>query len=320
MAALLLSDEAVTLRPSPAGAEGDASYADVRRAAGALPRFYQFMESWQWSMPLWRTGVLNAGSGGEDAASDVGDVCEAIAAQDRLAPLRPLMRRDWLDDRARYLDAVAGDLLRGGPDPAVSVPLAAAIDRFSARHGLVVVRSAATSVAQKAEARLAQRLVAFAVPVLDQAEGDRLLEARRELAPELASLRAALAELVRLVQHGATGTDAGVRALEAHVSGAAREYASAFGAVTAELTRTDDPDDARVTQAMVAVTLVRLPTDAVLRSSAAAARAYLGPATPPRRPPGAASATLPVHAPEAGHLVAAMVKTIGRPSQKPRLA
>ncbi|TVQ62646.1 MAG: hypothetical protein EA378_04775 [Phycisphaerales bacterium] len=313
MAALLLSDDAVTLRPSPA--EGGASFADVQRAVGAVPRFYAFMQSWQWSMPLWRTGVLAAASGGEDAASDVGDVCEAIAAQDRLSPLRPLMRRDWLDDRARYLDAVAGDLLRGGPDPAVSVPLAAAIDRFSARHGLVVVRSAPTSVAQKAEARLATRLLAFSVPVLDQAEGDRLLEARRELAPELGALRGTLSELVRLVQVGATGTDAGVRALEADVARAAREYASAFVAVSGELTRIDDPDDARVTQAMVSVTLVRLPTDAVLRSSAAAARAYLGTGAPVRGS-GAGAATLPVHAPKAGSVVAAMVKTIGRPSPR----
>jgi len=312
MAALLLGERSVTLLPSPTGPAP--SYDDVRAAANAVPAYLEFMHSWQWSMALWREAVIAPGSGGEDAACDLAEVCAEIGAQDRLAPLRPLMRRDWLADRERYLQAVAGDVLRGGPDPAISVPLAAALDRFSARHGLVVVRSAASSLVQRMEHKLGARLATFAVPVLDQAEGDRLLEARQELQPELEALRAALSVAVRLAQAGVGEGDPALRDAQTSIAETAREYAGAFAAVQDQLTRIDDPDDDRVTQAVVSIMLVRLPTDAVLRSSVAAARAYLGASGPVAAvgAAGAKAATLPVRAPAGGCVVGALVKTVGR--------
>jgi hypothetical protein len=48
---------------------------------------------------------------------------------------------------------VAADLLKGGPDPAITVPLAAGIDQFAMRHGAAVARSSPFSIARRQRRR-----------------------------------------------------------------------------------------------------------------------------------------------------------------------
>ena len=112
-----------------------------------------------------------------------------IAAAATLACWFPFMREDLFEDEHHYLDAIAYDVLRGGPDPAICVPVNAGLDRFAAMHRLVVARSAPRSVAQKAEFELATRGFALVLPVFLQASGQRLLLARDLLADVLGDLR-----------------------------------------------------------------------------------------------------------------------------------
>lgn len=300
MAALLVADRVATLLPEPGGSDRKST---AERSAQRVPRYLSFLKSWQWTMPLWEAGVLDSSVDGDDPAGDVADVCRRITIEEQYGVLRPLMRPDLFEDEDRYLDSIAGDLLKGGPDPALSVPVAAALDRFAIRHGAAVARSEATSVAQRAEAHLGQKLFAFAAPVLVQAGGKRLAEARELLAEPLASLRAGLEELI--------AEDPPAGGLE-RLRGAAREYAEAFERERTTLTLPPDDDDGdeRVIAGSVAVTAVRLPVDAVLSSSVTACRAVLGSA---RSGSAAGAPGLVTRDPLAGRSVKSLVvKVMGR--------
>jgi hypothetical protein len=269
MAALLLGARVTPFIPGPDAAR-DRAAAEV--TAMAVPRFVELLESWRWSEPLWRAGVIAGGFEGDAPAADIATAHARVEAEPWLAPLRALARPRVFEDERSRLDAVARDLLRAGPDPSISLPVAAGLDAFAARHGLMVARAEATSLAQRAEARLALGVAAFAAPVLLQAPGERVLEARDALAEELDALRAAAAE----------GDPTEVR-------DAARLYADAFEAASEELLRpADDEREPRIIAGTVACSIVRLPADAVLRSSVFAARQAVGgrraaelPAPPP---------------------------------------
>jgi hypothetical protein len=274
-AALLLGRGVVTLLPAPFEGTGRDQVEDL---AARVPRYLEFMKSWRWTMPLWEAGVVRAGLHGEDAAADVRAVCESIDADERFSRLRLLMRPELWDSEEGYLDAVARDLLKGGPDPGITVPVAAGLDRFATRHGLAVARSTPTSVVQRAEAKLGRRLFAVAAPVLLQAEGERLLEAREILEPELEDLRLAIEGLAGLDPLTANGE---LHEGQAQLMAASRAYAVAFEEHREMLTQPDDADDLHVMTGMVSLTGMMLPSDAVLTSSMTAMRAIspvLGPA------------------------------------------
>lgn len=250
MAALLLADSVVTL--VPAGTR--------RRAEAAAERsehYLDFVMSWEWSVPLWREGVIAGEVAGSDASADVRHIHASIAGDERLAPLRSLMRPDVMETDEAYLDAVARDLLKGGPDPAITVPLAAGLDRFAMRHAAAVARSHPTSVVQIAESRMGARAFALAVPVLLQCSADRLLEARELLSEELIEVRAALDAM----RSGAADTE--------RLETAASAYCRAFDGARADLMETEF-DEPRVIDGVVAITGTLLPVDAVLASSLAA--------------------------------------------------
>lgn len=276
MAGLLLSRSVVTLLPTPAGG---ASRNAVHGAAGALPAYLRFMESWRWSMPLWDAGVVCSQHEGCDPADDAGRVRRWIATDDRLSGLRMLMQGEEGMSPAMSLNRLAADILKAGPDPAYSLPVAAGLDAFAAGHGLVVFRARAVSLAQRAEARLGRRVLALAVPILTQAGGDRLLETRDALGPQLDGLRAVLERSAH--------DDADERHMADDLSDAAGDYTRAFAEYRDELTRPDD-DDVRVMVSTVALEGVRLPADAALRSSTAAMRGLA------MTPSGAESTTAPV--------------------------
>jgi hypothetical protein len=262
LAGLLLADRVVTVRPSPAGG---ATRRSVEDAASRAPAFARLFESWRWSEDLWRAGVIGATAGSHDAAALIPEAVGRILADPSLAPLRDLLRQDVLNDPERSLDAVARDILRAGPDPGMSVPVAAALDRLASRHGLVVMRSHPVSVAQRAEQKLAEPVFAAAIPLLVQAEGDAILNAREMLEEPLREFRSAMDGLVA----GAGRTPEGV--------GRARAAAGALGACVerrrGELEKLAPPDRPRVAVSAVTLSAQVLPADAALRSSVTAARA-----------------------------------------------
>jgi hypothetical protein len=310
IAAFLLARGVVTLMPAPfAGSQRD----QVEAAAANVPRYLEFMNTWRWTMPLWEAGVVRSALHGEDAVQDVRAVCEQIEADEQFSRLRLLMRPELWETEERYLDAVARDLLKGGPDPGITVPVAAGMDRFAMRHGLAVARSSPRSVAQRAEARLGERLFAVGVPVLLQASGERLLAARELLEPELEDLRDVVDSLSLMDPSTANGElDSG----RARLMEAARAYTAAFEEHREDLTRVDDGDELHILTGTVSLTGMMLPSDAVLRSSMTAMRAIsraLGPA--PVR-----STNLPATLEDAHDVrfLTILVKVIGNPPRRVR--
>lgn len=296
MVALLLAERVVTMVPTPF--EG-AERSHVEHAVARSPRYLALMESWRWSVPLWNAGVITGEIDGEDAGVEVRAACARLRDDDRFAPLRLLMREGVFDDERSYLDAVARDLLRAGPDPSITIPVAAAMDRFAAQHGMVVMRSLPMSVAQRAEQHLTERLFAFAMPILLQASAGRILEAREALGDSMGRL--GLAIRAASVGEGST----------LDVADAARDAAHAFEPVRADLSRPcEDEDDLHVIVGTASVTAVSMPVDAVLESSLAALRSFA------RAPTRATTdtTTLPaVRDPLAGErVVSLVVRSMGR--------
>lgn len=265
MAALLFAARAITFMPSPRG-----SREEIEQAAAESPEFVRFMETWAWSMPLWNEGLLGSAlDDGDDALGDLHTAWSQLANDERYAALRPLARTGLFESQGEFLDAISRDLLRGGPDPGISLPLAAGIDRFAARRGLVVMRSAPQSVAQKAELKLGRRVFAFAAPMLAQASAERMLAARGILHDELDELSLAIGEVAELAAAGGEPEDE--RDAVARVELAARAYADAF-ARAADFIASGDRDELHVIERMATFTAVSLPVDAVLRSGVSAMR------------------------------------------------
>jgi hypothetical protein len=290
MAALILGDHVVTLVPQPAAG---ASREHVRAAVKNSPRYLRLMESWRWSTPLWNSGVITSGMADEEACDELPGVYESIASEESLAGLRVLTRgaRERAAENAdKSLDFVAGDLLRGGPDPGINIPIAAALDRFASRHGLCVARSGAVSIAQRAEARLGTKLFSVAIPVLERAGGGRVQLLRNDLESELGALRGAIRAILDVSRRepAATPTRAGLVDKVAH---AAERYSAAFRRWAVEGARGDDENAERVTSGYVSITGMLMPADAVLRASRVAIESLGGPGhrTSPATPPADAS-------------------------------
>ena len=277
MAALQLAEHAVTMLPTPFSPGLGVSRRDVGRAVHAAPEYLAFMESWSWAEPLFAEGVVGSVYAGEDAAADVRRACDRIDDDDRYGPLRPLMRRALFEDEAAYLRTIARDVLKAGPDPGVSIPVAAGLDAFAQRHGLVPIRPEASSLAQRAERRLATDLFALSLPVLLQASAERVLLARALLADEAHELGLALLEAI----------DAGGPVDAARA--AADRFASAFDRERDHLLAPpgrDELDEVRTVPGTVTLRAVSSPADAVLRSSAEAAASIQRRAGGDQRDPG----------------------------------
>jgi hypothetical protein len=305
--AFLLGSSVVTMLPTAAhGAERER----MERLAERVPRYLDFMESWRWTVPLWHAGVLGAEWGGHAPADEVKAVCGLIAGDERFGALRRLMKPEVFETDERYLDAMAADLLKGGPDPCFTVPVAAGMDRFATRHGLAVVRSEPTSIVQKAEQRLGERIFTVAMPVLLQASAERFLLARELLGDELIELRESMARLADLVEMGNGNghtVDAGER-----IAQAGRAYAAGFAQHHEELAAQSvdpDEDDVRVVEGVVTITGMFLPPDAALTSSMAAMRTIAPSLAPPRLP----ASNLPASAESSRRVFTLLVKVIGRP-------
>jgi hypothetical protein len=295
LAALQLADHCVTLLPAP----GRTASPEVGRAvdaARAAPSYADLVESWRWSEQLFAEGVIAAGFEGEDAGEDAREACARIGTEGWLRSLRPLIRPEVFEDDRAYLAAVSWDVLRGGPDPALSIPLNAGLDAFAVRHELMVARAPATSVVQKAEARLARRLGSVAIPMLVQGSAERVLLARVLLSDALGPLRDALAAL-------AAGEDA-------DLTEPARAYTEAFAGERDDLLAPpgpmDDLDEVRPVEGLVSLSAIELPHDAVLTSSVSAAAMLERPRV---GAPAASSSAAAVAGPGCVSLV---VKVVGR--------
>ncbi len=314
MASLLLAEGVVTLLPSPL--EGR-DRAHVERAAASVPNFVRLMESWRWSMPLWREGVIAGAIEGREPVEDVRRAYRRIGEEESFAPLRALMKHELFGDEDAYLDAISRDVLRAGPDPGITVPLIAGLDAFAARMGLGVARSDPSSVVQRAEARLGERVLSVALPVLVQGSANRVLHARALLEESLAPLREAMATLINAPSHEHQ------RDAVEDVAFAAREYAVAFAEDRDELVRGDvgdDADESRGVEGTLALTGLVLPPDAALHASIAALRTMAPAGMPRNSGAGTDAGTSSVaHGLSEGRATfAILMKVLGRPADARR--
>lgn len=295
MLALILGSRVVTLMPHPA--QGQSREA-VKAAVDAAPRYLRLMESWRWCGPLWQSGVIASGIDGEEVAQELATVYSDIEHAVGLAPLRPLTRsanQRAAESPDKSLDFLAADVLKGGPDPGINIPICAALDRFAVRHHFCVVRASgsgggspaaaagaggrgggATSLAQRAEARLATRVFSFAMPILMRAGGGRIERLRDDLAKPLNALRAAIDSAIDAALGSRGGPENAdlIRTRADAITLAAAAYAKAFSAwAESGGASGDDENHERVVPGYVSVTGQIMPADAVLRSSRAALHA-----------------------------------------------
>lgn len=289
MLALTLGERIVTLLPRPTrGASREGFKETIEKA----PRYLKLMESWRWCGPLWQSGLVSGEHEGEHPADELAGVYETIADNDALAALRPLTRgaRERTAESAdKSLDFIAGDMVRGGPDPGINIPVAAALDRFAARHGLCSVRSGATSVVQRAESRLGRKVFSVAIPILLRAGGGRIEQMREDLGAELDALRDAM---MRALDECMTSGDEDCPPALESLNKAAVAYARAFEHWAVDGAAGDDENAERVTSGYVSVTGMIMPADAVLRSSRAAVRAMQGSSRGDEEPLGPADGEL----------------------------
>ncbi len=112
----------------------------VRGALRACPRYLRVLERWRWSAPMWVEGVVASTLRGLDAADELASVCAGIRHDERWRTLRGYLHTELFASERDFLEGVSADLLKGGPDPGISLPLSASLDRFASRHGLGVLR------------------------------------------------------------------------------------------------------------------------------------------------------------------------------------
>ena len=145
MASLALAEYVVTAMPTPAGA---ATREAVTQAAERVSYYADLMHRWEWARPLFDAGVCGTAMSGEDPLDDILNISRAIDEDDRYAGLRPFMRTVLEEQGDDMLRALCRDVIRTGPDPAISVPVTASLDRFAYRHDLVVVGLVSVTLAE----------------------------------------------------------------------------------------------------------------------------------------------------------------------------
>lgn len=270
MAALMLCERCVTFLPVRAE---EVSEAGIELAAARSPRFGRLLEHWKWSMDLWHDGVLTGAGpnapGARTLYEEVMAVRGRMADDPTLASLRTLAR---VAADEEFLEVASRDLIRGGGDPLVSVPVMAGLERYAAATGLWLYQSPAGSIIGQLERRMGRPLFSTTAPFPTNASGEAILSARELLAPELAALRSGMSECLAIVRAGATPEE--VRAFGREViEPAATEYETAF-AEHAEAFMWGE--GGRRATAQLRLTCTQLPPETTLAAAAGAASAVRG--------------------------------------------
>lgn len=197
LAALLLADQdagVLTMLPAPfAGSDADA----VRAAADRSPSYTRFIESWRWTGPLWRQGAIRAASEGADFARRLARASAEIALNRAHAPSadpesppaasHEALHTDIFDDEDRFLEMVSRDLLRGGIDPGISLPIVALTERIAAETASPLVCGELSSTIWKPRPGSAPAF-SFSIPIPLGASGHALLALREALADSITGL------------------------------------------------------------------------------------------------------------------------------------
>jgi len=274
-AALTLCDSVTTLLPGP-------DTADITAARDHAPRFRQLLDAWSWTTPLWRSTLLRPTYNAESPLSDIRDTCRRILDTPALASLAPLISATRFENPDEYLDAVCRDLLRGGADPSISIPLAAGLERFAARHQLLLFATPAGSVSGRLESRAARPLFKLKLPLIAAQSATAIDFLRNNLAAPIATLRRIIDALPSQIASSPTIPPAALQALD----DAQASYTAAFNASLEPLSILTRKSDREAKVGLFAsLTCVALDPDASLLATARAAQALSPGKTAPSSPP-----------------------------------
>lgn len=271
MAALLLAGRVCTLLPVPLDGENIEA---LREALHHAPRYRRLLNNWLALAPLFDAGVIVTLSGGKDPGDSARAAAQRIDAEEPWDPIRQFNRQGLFSDSEQYLDAFSADLLKGGPDPGISLPVCAGLDAFAAEQSMPVFRAGhpagpinapgsggvGGSLAQQMETRLGEPLFSVGLPILKQAGPKAILAARKSLKPQLDALRSAV-EVALLNPSAAAGQA---------VRKAGAAYTEAFKSSLADRLNRDDEGGRRLVPGFVSLAARRVSADATLISSVAA--------------------------------------------------
>jgi hypothetical protein len=272
MAALQLGDFVLTCLPVPPRGETRAALGE---AVAHSPRYRRVLEAWARLAPLWSSSLLGSLAQGSNASDDpwpcVVDAARRLETEPSWSSLRGFARAEAFVPSDETLDALCADLLKGGPDPGLAIPVTSGLDAFAGRHGLMAVRSigsgrggagrvgavpgTSASLAQQAEARLGRAVLSVGVPILLQASA-RTIQRTREL---LDGPRQTLAGTLAGTPSGSEDRRAG-----SAVRAAAADYTRAFRERVGPLLGRDDDERTRVVEGFVSLQLREVPLDAVM--------------------------------------------------------
>ena len=216
VAACVLADRVITLMPGPGK--------DLPRDPAALarrgtPAFERLAEAWGWSGPLWRSGAIVAGMDGDGVAEAVRAARAGIERSAEMGVLASLIKRTDAgeDDGARF-DAICRDLVTGGINPSVTVPLGAAVESFAAGRGVTLVRGASKSLIGRIEKSGERVVFRMSMACVTEADATDLVALRASVDESARAFRTGLVALLAATREGA-GQGAVASALAAADSG-----------------------------------------------------------------------------------------------------
>ncbi len=278
MAAMLLARDVVTLLPTT---RESTTAREAFSKAGRVQTFREFMRAWAWSEPLWINGVVTPAHSRHSPLDELLSVGNKITSDPTLEPLRRFTPDQFYEDDERFVGALAADLLKGGADPGVCVAVAAAMDRFAARHALTAVRGIANSLVERRELRESISGGSMIVPIFVQASAQRILHAREVLSDVLQAWWDA-DEVAHLENASPWALPAPMRLTSTRQQVAA--YAAAFEARRDELFEGASDDDVRAIEGAATVTWLTFRSDNSLRCSLDAMMELARPARPSTAP------------------------------------
>lgn len=218
-AMLLGNDHAGVLAVQP-GPFAEVTPERARELAMLAPSFARLLDAWSWTGPLWRGGLVRAAGSGRALADMIARSRAELTADPALTAAHSVLGT-IADDETAFVEALSRDLIRGGSDPALSLPLVSVAERLAAESESALICGDAAGLIWKPRLGAGPAL-SFSIPLPLGASGDELLNWRESLASPLTSLRESLAEAV---------TYARAARLNGHATAvrlAAESYATAF--------------------------------------------------------------------------------------------
>lgn len=201
VAACVLADRVITLMPGPGK---DLPKDPAALARRGTPAFERLAEAWDWSGPLWRSGAIIAGMNGDAVAESVRSQRIGIERSADLGVLASLIRRTDAgeDDGARF-DAICRDLVTGGINPSVTVPMGAAVESFASERGVTLVRGASKSLTGRIEKSGERVVFRMSMTCVIEADASDLVALRSAVGESAREFRSALGGLLRATSQGA---------------------------------------------------------------------------------------------------------------------